>query len=313
MGIKNLNRFLNDNCSKEAISKKNLKQFANKTIVIDTSIYLYKFLSEDALMENMYLFISILKSYRICPLFIFDGKPPLEKRDLLRKRRIDRKYAEEKYLTLKETTNDNMTKEMQLEMDQLKRQMTRVYDEDIVKVKALMDAYGVNYYDAPGEADLLCAYFVKSGIAWACLSDDMDMFLYGCPIVIRNLSLMNHTVTLYDTKVILRDLEMTEERFCEIMVLSGTDYNLKSNTSLKESINWFCEYKKQHSEFGFYDWLVKYTKYVNDIESLNNIFNLFQLENHNELDTWKNINISNKPVNEKALREIMEKDGFIFK
>jgi flap endonuclease-1 len=313
MGIKNLNRFLNDNCSKEAISKKNLKQFANKTIVIDTSIYLYKFLSEDALMENMYLFISILKSYRICPLFIFDGKPPLEKRDLLRQRRIDRKYAEEKYLTLKETTNDSMTRELQIELDQLKRQMTRVYDEDITKVKALMDAYGVNYYDAPGEADLLCAYFVKSGIAWACMSDDMDMFLYGCPFVIRNLSLMNHTVTLYDTKVILRDLEMSEETFCEIMVLSGTDYNLKSNTSLKETINWFYEYKKQSSDIGFYDWLVKYTKYINDIESLNNIFNLFQIENHNELEAWKNIDITNKPVSEKRLREIMEKDGFVFK
>jgi 5'-3' exonuclease len=111
-------------------------------------------------------------------------------------------------------------------------------------VKELMDAYGVCYYDAPAEADQLCAYFVNTGKAWACMSDDMDMFLYGCSHVIRNLSLMKQTVVLYDTHSILKELKMTERQFCEIMVLSGTDYNINSNTSLTETVKWFHEYDK---------------------------------------------------------------------
>ena len=57
MGIKNLNRFLLDNCNKKSITKIHLSKLSGKKLVIDVSIYLYKFLSENALIENMYLFI----------------------------------------------------------------------------------------------------------------------------------------------------------------------------------------------------------------------------------------------------------------
>ena len=63
MGIKFLNRFLLDNCNKKSIKKTHLKMFENKTIVIDTSIYLYKFISDEQLIENIYLMLSIFKFY----------------------------------------------------------------------------------------------------------------------------------------------------------------------------------------------------------------------------------------------------------
>jgi len=317
MGIKNLNWFLRENCSKQAISKKHLKIFRNKTIVIDTSIYLYKFASEDVLMENMYLFISVLKSYHITPLFIFDGKPPVEKMDLLRKRKIDKKEAQLKYNTLLQkletTIDDNESKEIKQEMENLKRQIVKVRDEDVKKVKALMESYGVQYYDAPGEADRLCAYLVKIGKAWACMSDDMDMFLYGCQFVIRNLSLLNHTIILYDTKKILEELDFSEEIFCEIMVLSGTDYNLNTNTSLKETLKWYNEYKKHlENTDGFYSWLNKNTKYVTDYNHLLKTHKIFQFCNCTELENWNNIEIVEKPVNNVELKSIMGKEGFVF-
>ena len=319
MGIKYLNRFLHDNCSKKSISKKHLKYFANKVIVIDTSIYLYKFAGENSLMESMYLFISVLKSYHITPIFIFDGKPPPEKRDLLRQRRMEKKDAEQKYNNLQQKLSESSEEERQeimQEMEQLKRQMVRIREEDIQKVKKLMDAYGVIYYDAPGEADSLCAYLLKIGKAWGCMSDDMDMFLYGCPYVIRNLSLLNHTVVLYDTKLILEELEMTEIKFCEIMVLSGTDYNIKSNTSLRETINWYYEYVKYtettETPYGFYVWLIKNTKYIKDYKHLLDTYRIFQFNNNNELENWNDIEFIEKPINKNTLKEIMEKEGFVF-
>ena len=42
MGIKNLNKLINDECG-DIIIKCNFEQLRDKIIVIDTSIYLYKF------------------------------------------------------------------------------------------------------------------------------------------------------------------------------------------------------------------------------------------------------------------------------
>jgi len=326
MGIKYLNRFLRENCTKKSVRKVHLKTFANKTIVIDTSIYLYKFIGENALFENMYLFISILKSYNITPIFIFDGKPPVEKRDLLIKRRLAKKDAREKYLSLQtelddsDKLNEDEKKELLMEMEILKRQFIRVRDEDIQIVKNLMDSYGVIYYDAPSEADQLCVFLLKIGKADICFSDDMDMFLYGCNFVARNLSLMNHTVILYDTKNILKELNMSYKNFCEIMILSGTDYDIHSQTSLFETMKWFREYNKyvdscnikNESPLGFYVWLFKYTKYIKDFQKLLKTYQMFQINSFDELDHWKQIDIPIKQENKNELKKIMENEGFVF-
>jgi hypothetical protein len=65
MGIKQLNHFLMENCTTKAIYKTSLKNFANKTVVIDTSIYLYKFAEKSAVPENIYLMISVFRQYNI--------------------------------------------------------------------------------------------------------------------------------------------------------------------------------------------------------------------------------------------------------
>jgi arsenate reductase-like glutaredoxin family protein len=270
-------------------------------------------------MESMYLFISILKHYNIKPVFIFDGKPIPEKHELLIRRNIEKKEAQEKYnklqQKLKEATNEEI-KEILNAMKILKRQMVRLKDNDIENVKRLMDAFGVTYYDALGEADKLCVYLVKIGKAWGCISDDMDMFLYGCPYVLRGFSLLNHTFMLYNTEMILKDLEMSGKQFCEIMVLSGTDYNIHSNTSLKETINWYYEYvnycKTTIKPYGFYVWLVKYTKYINDFKNLLNIYKIFQIDNDVDLENYKYIDFIEKPFKKDKLVSIMEKEGFIF-
>ena len=324
MGIKNLNRFLLDNCSKKSIIKTHLKQFANKTIVIDTSIYLYRFMNDGVLLENMYLLISIFKSYHITPIFVFDGKPPVEKRELLYQRRVEKKTAEEYFNALQNeidtgvfVTAANKIAALQ-QMDILKRQFVRIRDTDIRKVKDLMDAYGVVYFDSFGEADNLCAFFVKTGKAWACMSDDMDMFLYGCPVVIRQLSLLNHTISIYNTESILVDLQMTKQDFCEIMVLSGTDYNIHEDTSLIETIRWYNDYNRYRTAFvgnnylRFYIWLLKNTKYIKDYRSLLETYKIFQLDNYIELEQWRNIDVVEKLVNMKDLKKIMEGEGFIF-
>ena len=105
MGIKHLNRYLQQECSK-GINKIPLNDLRGKKIAIDTSIYLYRFMGENALLENFYLMISIFREYNIIPLFVFDGKPPKEKNDLLKKRKEEKTIAQKKYIELEQTLND---------------------------------------------------------------------------------------------------------------------------------------------------------------------------------------------------------------
>jgi 5'-3' exonuclease len=300
-----------------------MRSLKGKTVVIDTSIYLYKFIMENVLLENFYLFISILLKYEIKPIFIFDGRPPAEKKALLIKRLVEKREAESKYNDLLNTLEESDeavadTGKIQTELRELKRQFVRVMPEDIEKVKKLMDAYGVRYCDAPGEADELCAFYMKSGKAWGCFSDDMDMLVYdNTTNILRGLSLLNHTVVLYNKPDILKDLEMTETDFNKIMILSGTDYNLHMNTSLKETVRWFYEYNKYRAANAssasqmdeFYTWLHKNTKYIVDYDTLLKTEQMFVSK---PMDGFDNIDPEPTEMNCDNIRKIMAESGFIF-
>ena len=255
MGVKCLNRYLTQQCQKTSIEKQHISYLRGKKIVIDTSIYLYKYRSQESLQESFYNMISMFRKYEITPLFIFDGKPPPEKMDALKERKLLKIDAEKEYHLLKdslETIEDNEIKDTIIsEMEVLKRQFVRISDKDVKSVKKIMDAYGVQYYDAFGEADRVCAYLCKDK-CYGCLSDDMDMFVYGCKVVIRHLSLINETALIYHTDKILDDLDMHPSLFKQVAILSGTDYNIHDNdVSLYETMKWLREYKRKEDTMGY--------------------------------------------------------------
>jgi len=191
-----------------------MADLSGKRIAVDISIYLYKYEAENALLENMYVMLSIFRYYNIIPIFIFDGKPPPEKKALLLKRKEDKQEAQEEYDKLKKQLETRETDTDKLDiiasMEQLKSQIVQINKEKIEKVKTLIRAYGATYYDAPGEADELCALLVVKKKVWACLSEDMDLFVYGCTRVLRYFSLIGHTAVLYYMKGILEELNMTQ-------------------------------------------------------------------------------------------------------
>lgn len=325
MGIRHLNRFLRDSCT-ESIRSINMADLSGKRIAVDISIYLYKYEAENALLENIYVMLSIFRHYNIIPIFIFDGKPPPEKKLLLMKRREDREEAQQEYdklvlqLNTMDTnaTEDKEKQELIENIIQLKKQITQVNREQIGKVKSLMRAYGATYYDAIGEADELCALLVIKKKVWACLSEDMDLFVYGCTRVLRYFSLLNHTAVLYYMKGILRELNMTQDQFKEICVLSGTDYNINANgdndkVSLVSTVKQFRKYQEEKTKLSFYGWLSETTKYVSDMELLEKIIDMFNLNGHqNKLDIFKEIKIIHGPIRQDEIQAIMKEEDFIF-
>jgi flap endonuclease-1 len=283
MGIKHLNRYLLSKCSKNAIKRISLQQLFRKTVVIDAYIYIYKYLGEDRLIENMHTMVCQLLSQKIVPIFIFDGRPPEEKRDLLQQRREKRKEAESKYKWIIHQLEEGLdrTDELNSQLAVLKKQCLRVDQQHVQCVKTILRQYHVQYVDAPGESDQLCVQYVKNKRAWACLTDDMDMFVYGVARVLRDYSLDEQTVVLYTMEHILSDLHMNMRTFRQIMVLSGTDYNIDSTISLHETLKWYHEYRvycqRKNVTMDFYDWLRRNTKYIPDYSKLSMVYAMFDI------------------------------------
>jgi flap endonuclease-1 len=329
MGIKYLNNFFRTECG-ESIKSITIAELSGKKIAVDISIYTYKYESNEALIENMYLMLATFRQYNIIPIFVFDGKPPTEKKALLQKRKEDKKLAEKEYNILKqklENTNVSVDDKAEIisNMDLLKKQFIYITREKINIVKSLIRSYGATYYDAPGEADELCALLVLKNKVWACLSEDMDMFVYGCTRVIRYLSLFNRTAVLYDMKGILENLGLTQKELREICVLSGTDYNIQkcdkttNNPNLYQIIKLFEKYKNenenenenQNDDLEFYKWLKINSTYITDFELLKSIYDIFDLKNAN-LTIFEKIKIVNGPIDSANIKNILKTDGFVF-
>jgi hypothetical protein len=313
-----------DNCNARSIRKLSLQYLEKKVIVVDTSIYLYKFAEKGDVLENLYLMISVFRNYGITPVFVFDGKPPIEKKDLLIKRKQEKQAAEDKYNELKTEAEDSgLTATLVQEMETLKRQFVRVSDADIQGAKTLMRAYGITYFESRGESDQLCAYLVKHNYAWACMSDDMDMFLYGCPRVLRHMSLAKHDVVFYDTEKILADLDMSQDNFLDIAVLSGTDYNIQDTNyvlgDIVEQYTKYCAFLHYSGiSVSFVAWLAETPEFNIDTDRFYKTREMFDLDQFSatKKDEIKRV-IDSIPFGlgeYKAadLQEVLRDDGFIF-
>ena len=270
MGVRMLNRYLRE-FSAGALKKMTMNDLNGRKIAIDISIFLYQFKGNGDLLESMYKMIMLFRDYDVTPVFVFDGAPPDEKLDILEERDAGKKKAKEKCQDLENELqnnnelNDDDRKQLEEKLNLEKKKCLHITNANIRDVKALIDVMGVTYLEADGEADDLCAMLVKKKLVWSCMTEDMDMFVYGVPRVLRNFDLEKGTMTLYSMYDILNNLKMTQSEFRDICLLSGTDYN-KSRFSVYTSMGFFYKFlKKKKGLMGFYDWLV-FTRIINSGE-----------------------------------------------
>ena len=95
------------------------------------------------------MLISLFINNNISPLFVFDGKPPPEKAELLQKRKISKKAAKFKYDKLQEKLDSgeelskNEISEINKEMDKLKKDFIRIKDSHIKSIQELLAFSGI--------------------------------------------------------------------------------------------------------------------------------------------------------------------------
>jgi 5'-3' exonuclease len=255
--------------------------------------------------------ISIFRQYNITPLFVFDGKPPVEKYETIKRRREDRYLAQTKYNELLLSMNGRYDSAMKQELDGLKRKIVKINENDVNKVKQLMDLYGVSYYTAVGESDVFCCYMVLAGRADACLSDDTDMFMYNCPIVLRNFSILNHTMIEHNTQEIFNELAVDYNTFKLLLLLVCNDYNNTHYFEIEELIQLFREYKNANIEIHFYTWLNTNKNIDIDVVEIDKIKNLYHIDYEQHRKYADTIVIENRNPNTSMLYEVLKTSGFI--
>lgn len=232
MGIKNLTTLIKSK-SPDSIETKGLYTFKDKTIAVDASILIYKSLtnvrSGQSYLTNkegkivshiigLFYKVVLFKSFGIIPIFVFDGKPPEEKREVLMER--NKKVTESKEL-IKQT--DDMEKKQKLE-----KATVRIKKEHIEDLKKLFDLMGVKYVHPNCEAETYAAHLCKQNVAYGVYSEDMDTLAFGSPYLIRNCIdksiKRKDVVSVFSLETILSDFKMNYEQFVEMCILCGCDY-----------------------------------------------------------------------------------------
>jgi len=284
----------------DKVSKKGITAI-NKKIVIDTNNYMYKFLSEDKLIDGFMYMCALFKCYNIMPLFIFDGKAPVEKMEEIIERRTNRKKFKEIYKNVKNNLNE-------MEKIEMKRKIVKVTEKDATIIKKIIEAYGMKHIVSPGESDELCCKLVNSGKVYACMSEDTDLFAYGCTNIIKCINIHKETFIMYNIEKLLNYYDITMNNFQNICSLSSNDYYKGKNN--KHFIYYFELYKSylnNNNNNSFMEW-IKENNFITNNELTNFIQNKeqYNLHNKNILSGYKYIVIRNSKYDKKGVLKLVD-------
>lgn len=175
-----------------------LDEISEKTLAIDTSIFLYKYKykkpDNQEFITGFKMLLKQFKKNNIKPIFVFDGKPPDLKMRVLQARQ-------------KRKDEDSTA--------------IRITKEDIDALKEYFDKEKVEYILAPGEAEKECCRLEKNNLADYVLSNDFDTFLFGVEKLIR---CNKNVYELFTWETISTALELTREEFQMMAIAIGFDY-----------------------------------------------------------------------------------------
>lgn len=231
MGIKKLNKFINEKNlineypNLEIYLMYNKKPGKNAVIAIDFWLYAYKFTySYGNMIIGFWNQAINFLAHRVIPLYVFDGAPPNEKETILSMRQKKKKNIEIKLKEVCEAIESdevNDIRKLEAEKKRLEKSLVKITKQDILTIKQLFDTLNVPHMTANGEADALCAKLYKEGVITACLSDDMDMLVFGCE---KTIKFSEGKLIEFNLTKILDELELIHDEFIDMCILFGCDY-----------------------------------------------------------------------------------------
>jgi flap endonuclease-1 len=322
MGIKNLTSFLMEHCP-NAIKQTQLFELRGKKVAIDVSIWLYRFKYKgNKLIPKFFEQINRLRMNDITPVYIFDGIPPEQKKEVINNRKNKLLDKKNKIDALKKELEDNndlsKVSEIQHKINTIDNKIISVTKDDIYQIKYLFDLLNIKHIQAQGEADLLCSKLCTNNIVDFVISEDMDLLTSGTKILVRDFNIYNNKITLYNLDMILEQLNITYDKWVELCIMLGCDYlkringvgPKKSFRYIKESNNiddivsdlksknvnvdekYLEDFEKSKQIFMTYN-----MDYLENTENLVKIDKLYdnQIDNINQF-MFKNTNLTEKQI-----------------
>ena len=200
------------------------KLFQKTRVGIDSLPFLYNAKKQDqCIVTAIAKMVEFFRSKEIEPIFFFDGKPPVEKKEVVKERTEERLTIIKDIEVLKQDLEKGPDKELvEYEIQRLQRSSPTISYAERDLIKRFLYTIGVQFINAVGEADPLLAYLSKIKMISAVISTDMDMLPRG----VENLIMPNEAgdwVT-YTLSTILTHIQLTLPQFIDLCVLMGTDY-----------------------------------------------------------------------------------------
>jgi flap endonuclease-1 len=223
-----------------------LKDLAGKSVAIDAFNAIYQFLSiirqpdGTPLMDStgkvtshlsgLFYRTSNLLEMGIKPIYVFDGAPPVFKRETIERRQAVKVEAQVHY-------EKAVAKGDAPKMRMLAQATTTMKDYMKTDSKRLLELMGLPWVQAPSEGEAQAAHMTREGKADYCGSQDYDSLLFGAPLLLRNVTISGRrklpsknvyveivpeTINLNET---LRSLSITYEQLIDVGILIGTDFN----------------------------------------------------------------------------------------
>ena len=229
---------------KDAIGLADLR---GKRLAVDANGELYQFLALIRLPDGtplkdsqgritshlsglFYRTTRLVAEFGLQMVFVFDGRPPLEKKAEIERRRAVRTRYEAEAAEARRAGD--------LAQAYSKSTMTsRLTPEMIADAKELLRLMGLPVVQAPSEAEAQAAHMARRGSVWAVASKDYDALLAGTPRLVRFLTISGReflpsqgtfrpiTPELIDLQRMLDALGITRPQLIDLGLLVGTDFH----------------------------------------------------------------------------------------
>ena len=223
-----------------------LEDLSGKIIAVDAYNALYQFLSiirqpnGTPLKDNTGKVTSHLSGllYRtsnlvelgIKPIYVFDGTPPVLKREEIQRRqqlKVEAAVHYEKAIARGDTVKARMFAQATTSLrDYMKEDAHR-----------LLDLMGLPWVQAPSEGEAQAAHMARRKDADYCASQDYDSLLFGAPMLLRNVTVSGRrklpSKNIYIDVVpeivvldsVLKECGITYDQLIDVGILIGTDFN----------------------------------------------------------------------------------------
>ena len=225
-----------------------LRELKGQILGIDAYVMMYQFLARirqdmsgeeftDAegqttshLIGMFYRTVALLEE-GIKVVFVFDGPPPDFKRtELARRAELKRRAEEARILALEQGKIEEAAKFAQ--------RTVSINEKILGDSKRLLDLLGVPYLTAKHDAEAQLAVMAQQGVVNAVASQDYDTFLFGAPLVARNItvsqvrrSAVGQVTSVIPEKIYLEEalkyLGINRNQLINLGLLVGTDFNHK--------------------------------------------------------------------------------------